>query len=164
MSLATIPLPIKVALGQQLPLLLARNIARTPFSLQRNVLEKVLQYVFKEALRDGELDFLQGRYIKITIEDARLCWYFGVQGQRIVSRQQAQESASIRGNLHEFMQLATRCEDPDTLFFQRRLVIEGDTEIGLQVKNLLDTLDLDTLPLPLRKGLELTAHLVRRPN
>jgi predicted lipid carrier protein YhbT len=28
-------------------------------------------------------------------------------------------------------------EDPDTLFFQRRLVIEGDTELGLQVKNLM---------------------------
>ncbi|HEC13415.1 MAG TPA: SCP2 domain-containing protein [Acidiferrobacteraceae bacterium] len=164
MNLASIPVPLKTALGEKLPLLLARNIARAPFALQRGVLEKVLHYVLKEALRDGELDFLQGQYIKITLEDAHLCWYFGIQGQRIVLKQRAQESASIRGNLREFMQLATRCEDPDTLFFQRRLMIEGDTEIGLQVKNLLDTLDLDTLPLPLRKGLELAARLVCRPN
>jgi predicted lipid carrier protein YhbT len=27
------------------------------------------------------------------------------------------------------------------LFFQRRLVIEGDTELGLALKNLLDSLD-----------------------
>jgi predicted lipid carrier protein YhbT len=32
--------------------------------------------------------------------------------------------------------IAARKQDPDTLFFQRRLVIEGDTELGLYVKNL----------------------------
>ncbi|MGB7997639.1 MAG: SCP2 sterol-binding domain-containing protein, partial [Photobacterium halotolerans] len=36
--------------------------------------------------------------------------------------------------------------DPDTLFFQRRLTMQGDTELGLAVKNLLDSLDLDSLP------------------
>ena len=39
--------------------------------------------------------------------------------------------------------LATRREDPDTLFFNRRLNIEGDTETGLHVKNLLDSLEYD---------------------
>jgi len=34
-----------------------------------------------------------------------------------------------------------REEDPDTLFFNRKLVIEGDTELGLIVKNLLDSID-----------------------
>ena len=34
-----------------------------------------------------------------------------------------------------------RDEDPDTLFFARRLTIEGDTELGLMVKNALDALD-----------------------
>ena len=31
--------------------------------------------------------------------------------------------------------------DPDTLFFNRRLVVEGDTEIALLVKNTLDAID-----------------------
>ena len=35
-----------------------------------------------------------------------------------------------------------RQEDPDTLFFHRRLSIEGDTELGLLVKNLLDRIEL----------------------
>jgi len=43
-------------------------------------------------------------------------------------------------------------------FFQRRLVIEGDTDLGLNVKNLLDSLDLDHLPpellFSLRAGAE----------
>ncbi len=32
------------------------------------------------------------------------------------------------------------------LFFQRRLSIEGDTELGLEVKNLMDGGNLDLLP------------------
>ena len=34
-----------------------------------------------------------------------------------------------------------REEDPDTLFFNRKLHIEGDTELGLITKNLLDSVD-----------------------
>ena len=43
----------------------------------------------------------------------------------------------------DLLALASRAEDPDTLFFQRRLALEGDTAIGLRVKNLLDALDFD---------------------
>jgi predicted lipid carrier protein YhbT len=41
-----------------------------------------------------------------------------------------------------FVLLALRKEDPDTLFFDRQLVIEGDTELGLIVKNALDRVEL----------------------
>ncbi|EXJ09542.1 ubiquinone anaerobic biosynthesis accessory factor UbiT [Nitrincola nitratireducens] len=37
--------------------------------------------------------------------------------------------------------MAKRTEDPDSLFFQRQLSIEGDTELGLGIKNLLDSLE-----------------------
>jgi predicted lipid carrier protein YhbT len=44
--------------------------------------------------------------------------------------------------------------DADTLFFDRRLSIEGDTELGLLLKNTLDALDLKSVlgapPGPLR--------------
>ena len=49
----------------------------------------------------------------------------------------------IKGKLEDFWLLATRREDPDTLFFNRRLSIEGDTETGLYVKNMLDALEFD---------------------
>ncbi len=42
----------------------------------------------------------------------------------------------------DFLLLATRRADPDTLFFERRLLIEGDTETGLRLKNCLDAVDL----------------------
>lgn len=45
------------------------------------------------------------------------------------------------------MRLARRQEDPDTLFFNRRLSMEGDTELGLVVKNAIDALELPVLDL-----------------
>ncbi len=44
--------------------------------------------------------------------------------------------------MHDFYLLATRQEDPDALFFSRRLLVEGDTELGLIAKNTLDGLNL----------------------
>ena len=51
---------------------------------------------------------------------------------------------SLSAAMREFALLVSRQEDPDTLFFQRRLTIEGDTELGLEVKNILDALDHET--------------------
>ena len=47
---------------------------------------------------------------------------------------------TIRASLADYAALALRREDPDTLFFTRRLVIEGDTALGLELKNALDAL------------------------
>jgi predicted lipid carrier protein YhbT len=47
---------------------------------------------------------------------------------------------TIRAKLDDYLALALRREDPDSLFFTRRLVIEGDTETGLALKNALDAL------------------------
>ena len=46
--------------------------------------------------------------------------------------------------------LAGRREDADTLFFQRRLVLTGDTELGLTARNVLDRLPWEQVPLALR--------------
>ena len=55
---------------------------------------------------------------------------------------------TIRATVSGFLALALRREDPDTLFFTRRLVMTGDTDLGLIVKNLLDSIDWSRLPLP----------------
>lgn len=49
-------------------------------------------------------------------------------------------------NLSAYLQLLTRQEDPDTLFFKRELEITGDTELGLLVKNMLDAVNWPKLP------------------
>ena len=57
--------------------------------------------------------------------------------------------------------LASRLEDADTLFFHRRLELTGDVELGLAVRNLLDQLPWDSLPLGLRIALNRGARLAR---
>jgi O2-independent ubiquinone biosynthesis accessory factor UbiT len=66
---------------------------------------------------------------------------------------------TIRAAPRDYLSLALRREDPDTLFFTRRLVMEGDTDLGLVVKNALDAVDWDALPAPLAR---LSARLARR--
>jgi len=63
---------------------------------------------------------------------------------------------TVSAGAREFLLLALRKEDPDTLFFDRRLCVEGDTELALIVKNALDRVDL---PLPARLLDLLRTHL-----
>ncbi|MCD7040749.1 SCP2 domain-containing protein [Pseudomonas marginalis] len=129
-------------------------IRRVPFAVQRLALQQGLNRCLAEPLRDGGFDLLRGRWMCLRIPDLGLCWYLtlGREGLRIASQAQAQ--VTISGNWREFLLLASRQEDPDTLFFRRRLVIEGDTELGLGLKNLIDSLDSDVLPVWLWQGLE----------
>ncbi|MCJ7557458.1 MAG: SCP2 sterol-binding domain-containing protein [Gammaproteobacteria bacterium] len=144
---------------------LVRGAALVPFNLQRAVLSRLMEQALKEPLTDGDFEFLKGKWLQVEILDAGLCWYFtyGEEGRLVIAAEQ-QADAAIRGNLKEFLQLTARTEDPDTLFFQRRLQIEGDTELGLEVKNLLDGVDQDGLPTWLRllmlQGAALAAALL----
>ena len=72
---------------------------------------------------------------------------------------------TISAGAYDFLQLAQRREDPDTLFFSRRLSMEGDTELGLVVKNALDALEMPVLELQRwmpRRVLERLAPEARR--
>lgn len=86
---------------------------------------------------------LEGRRLRLQVADARLefdyTWRNGAF-QPLASGGPAPD-LTLRANAWDFYQLLQRGEDPDTLFFNRRLVIEGDTELGLMVKNTLDSLD-----------------------
>ncbi|MDI1269740.1 MAG: SCP2 sterol-binding domain-containing protein [Polaromonas sp.] len=98
--------------------------------------------------------------LRIHVRDARLTFDFSWTGQRFAAcpRQQATDLA-ISASAHDFMRLAQRQEDPDTLFFSRRLAMEGDTELGLVVKNALDALELPVLDLQQWTPLQMLARL-----
>ena len=67
---------------------------------------------------------------------------------------------SFSADASDLLMIAARKQDPDTLFFQRRLVIEGDTELGLYVKNLMDAIELEQMPKALRVMLMQMADFV----
>nr|WP_272502308.1 SCP2 domain-containing protein [Klebsiella pneumoniae] len=121
-----------------------------PFALKRQVLEQVLSWQFRQALAEGELEFLEGRWLSIHVRDIGLLWYTSVVDGRLVVSQQADADVSFSADASDLLMIAARKQDPDTLFFQRRLVIEGDTELGLYVKNLMDAIELKQMPKALR--------------
>lgn len=119
--------------------------------------------VFKEALEDGDFEFLEDRWLKVDVRDLDLCWYISYQNEQlVVSEHVEQEDVSFSGECNDLVLIAARKEDPDTLFFQRRLRIEGDTELGLEVKNLMDSIDLDSLPAPVKFFLQQSADFIHK--
>ena len=70
---------------------------------------------------------------------------------------------TIRAHASDFIALARRSQDPDTLFFNRRLSMEGDTELGLMVKNTLDAMELPVFD-PRQFRLPDLARLPRPPH
>lgn len=156
----TLPLSPRAILPR-LPQLLATPLTKLPFALQQAALLPVLHRVFAQSLAEGDCDFLINRWLRVEFMDLNHTWLFSASPTRdILMRRGGVADASIRGTIKSFLQLAARSEDPDTLFFQRELIIEGDTELGLQVKNLLDRLEPEQMSLELlflvRAGAEYT--------
>lgn len=69
---------------------------------------------------------------------------------------------TISAKSRDFISLLTREEDPDTLFFSRRLLMEGDTDLGLLVKNTLDGVELPSLDPSAWLAKAAPADLLRR--
>ncbi|TKU37834.1 SCP2 domain-containing protein [Citrobacter sp. wls716] len=142
------------------PSLMSVPVKLTPFALKRQVLEQVLSWQFSQALADGELEFLDGRWLSIHVRDIGLKWYTSVQNDKLIVSQNADADVSFSADASDLLMIAARKQDPDTLFFQRRLVIEGDTELGLYVKNLMDAIELELMPKALRVMLMQLADFV----
>jgi len=82
---------------------------------------------------------LEGRSFAITIEDLGLRSSFGVRGGAFRPMWNgAPAELELGATMADLLSLMRADTDADTLFFQRRLRISGDTELGLIVKNWLD--------------------------
>lgn len=133
---------------------LVRPLRLVPHPLQCGVLDLALEQLFRFHVAQGDLDFLDGRCLAIEIEDSGWRWPITLTNGRLrVLERDRPADVTIRGESAAFLVMAGRFEDPDTLFFQRRLVIEGDTDLGLGMKNFLDGLDEEQLATPLRFAL-----------
>lgn len=85
---------------------------------------------------------LFARRLRLRVEDAGLAIDFSWQGNAFeMARHGDAPDLTIGACAHDLVLMARREEDPDTLFFCRRLILEGDTELGLLFKNTLDALD-----------------------
>jgi predicted lipid carrier protein YhbT len=127
----------------RLPGLFKLPVKCLPQALRSRLFLASLNRLFRQELEDQELDFMQGRSVGISINDADLSFSFSLQDKCfVVGKPVPRCDLKIAGSLYDFLLLISRREDPDTLFFNRRLKLSGNTELGLYVKNFLDSVDL----------------------
>lgn len=153
--------------GENLRVLARRALGASgrviPYTAQKQVLNLALNRAFREPLQQGELEFLDNACIRIRVTDLGVDWLIEARGNRFTAVERArQHNVCISGASLDFILLAARRVDPDTLFFQRRIRIEGDTELGLGVKNTMDSMDWEDLPPPLRRLLQFVGPVVEK--
>ncbi len=94
------------------------------------------------------LEPLHGKLLSVRVTDAGVSFFFSINSTGFVACKAGKiPDLTISASAYDFIMLGMRKEDPDTLFFSRRLVVEGDTELGLIAKNTLDAVELPKLEL-----------------
>ena len=107
------------------------------------LLTATINFTLAHHLPDDVKALLEGKRLAIRVLDARLDFDFTcMNGRFLPCAKSDAPDLTVSANAQDFLLLAQRKQDPDTLFFNRRLISEGDTELGLVVKNALDALDL----------------------
>lgn len=107
-----------------------------------------LNFALAKHLPSDVQQMLSNKKLRISVIDAQITFDFQWRkGAFSACRRSEEFDLLIGASAHDFLLLAQRKEDPDTLFFSRRLVMEGDTELGLLVKNTLDAIDFPVFDL-----------------
>ena len=133
-----------------------------PLPVQHLAVGRAVNLLLRRQLQEGELGFLEGVTLGIAISDLGYLWVLTKRGKPLVlCHEPTTPDVIIRGESADFLLLASRREDPDTLFFQRRVVVEGDTELGLQVKNLIDSIETSEFPKILDLALQFACDVVQ---
>lgn len=119
-----------------------------PGFAQAQLLEHLINRIFAGSAL-AQLQPLSGRKLLFCTPGGELNLVMLISGERIRISHHSGESlgdypdVTIRGDLMTLTALCLGLEDSDTLFFSRRLLMTGDTSIGLMFKNILTNLDFD---------------------
>ncbi|MDV6328212.1 SCP2 sterol-binding domain-containing protein [Idiomarina sp. Sol25] len=106
--------------------------------------EKLLNLLFKEEISSGELNFISGNIIEIKVKDIDLSLFLTLKGNQLKSlKGLAEADVKLSADADALLLLIYGKVDPDTLFFNRKLMVKGNTELGLHLKNFLDTIEVN---------------------
>ncbi len=123
---------------------LRRFLRAVPDSVHVELISRLVNHLLRGQALPRRLAPIEGRCVSLSISDTGNVWRFRMRAGRLCPQPASEPpDVCIQGELADFLLLATRGEDPDTLFFARRLSLEGDTETGLFVKNQMDALKFD---------------------
>lgn len=124
----------------------ARLLARLPQQPPTRALTLALNLALDRILPRDTLAPLHHRHLRMCVTDAGLTLDFSLDDKGFHRyRGSGRPDLVISAGTRDYLALALREEDPDSLFFDRRLRMEGDTDLGLLVKNTLDAVDWDGL-------------------
>jgi predicted lipid carrier protein YhbT len=114
------------------------------------------------ALREQDWAGVAGAILCLRVSDLGLSLGFSVRADGFHAEPPGEAAVTFTAKAEDLARLALRLEDPDTLFFDRRLRIEGDTDLGLRAKNLLDAVEIEAAAATLPLGLGPIALRLRR--
>lgn len=123
------PVPARVrAVVSRLPV-------RPPSALLALALNRLWWPLLDESARHG----LAGKVVELQVDDLGLSCRLVADRSGLHAAGGSQvPSVRLRAAAATYWRLLQGQDDPDTLFFERALVMEGDTEFGLFLKNTLD--------------------------
>ncbi|MFC3153282.1 SCP2 domain-containing protein [Litoribrevibacter euphylliae] len=129
----------------------ALPVRKSPELVQQKVIQKLMSDALKTTIEDGDFDCLINRKVKINVVDANYQFCIGLNARQELQVSTAhhltlEPDTEIKLDSDAIIKILTKQVDPDTLFFQRRLVILGDMDLGHEVKNTLDAIEHDSLP------------------
>ncbi|WP_416189988.1 ubiquinone anaerobic biosynthesis accessory factor UbiT [Neisseria sp. CCUG17229] len=125
-----------------LPQWLGKLVGKLPAKPPRFILVTALNTMLAKELLPADMSLFAGRKFEIDVLDAGVKIRFSANEEKFIANAfEGTPDLRLAANGVDFMRMIMREEDPDTLFFKRKLQIEGDTELGLITKNLLDSVD-----------------------
>lgn len=124
-----------------LPEPLRRFLAALPTQPPSFVLAKALDRILMPHLGADVRALLQHRTVELLVSDLGVCARVRLTstGFRVAPAGSA-AVVRISAPLDTYWRLARGTDDADRLFFERALLMEGDTEVGLVIKNTLDAI------------------------
>lgn len=148
--------PHTLAPGPTLAAPLRAVLSRVPSALGSAAFAAGLNLTLRRKFPPEILERLEGHAFEIAVEDAGTELVFRVRnGLFVPAANRDDPILRFRASAWDYAQLVAQNADPDTLFFNRRLVTEGDTEIALLVKNTLDTIEIPRTRRALRRALQI---------
>ena len=145
-----------------LPAGLAGLVSHLPKWPPSTLLCAALNLLFLPTLDADTRQRLKNRVVAIQVSDTGVDCRVRLASMGFLPALRGAPEVTIRACALDFYRLARRLEDPDALFFSRRLTLDGDTELGLLVKNALDAVDWTRLSGPLGPAIERLRHLSER--
>ncbi len=148
--------------------------ARSPFAALASIVSRLPQFppsaatalalnlVLEDVLSSSDLDPARNKLVRVEIPDVGLTLSYRVHDTGIAASGNDTPDVTITAESGALWSLVTGREDADMLFFSRRLVMTGDTELGLFIRNRLDALDRKKLLQPRLPGPRAVMSALRR--